>query len=156
MAPVPVSSSSSVSPLLRHHPLQRVVVQPHAAARAPVDQAGGGAAHRAGVGDGLRRRKDSVQGRTTAWERRRQEVKKGKLFYQICIMGTYVGIHEGPERVSWLTIFHLGQTVGPCDSRLETRFRKFLQIFGDNMNILPNFLHVFQVLFDPLYGPRVT
>lgn len=62
-----------------------------------MDQAGGGAAHRAGVGDGLRRRKDSVQGRTTAWERRRQEVKKGKLFYQICIMGTYVGIHERPE-----------------------------------------------------------
>lgn len=50
---VPVPASSSVSPLLGHHPLQGVVVQPHAPARAAVDQAGGGATHGTGVGDGL-------------------------------------------------------------------------------------------------------
>lgn len=54
MTPVPVSSSSSMSPLLRHHPLQRVVIQPHASARVPMDQAGGGATHWTGVIDGLR------------------------------------------------------------------------------------------------------
>lgn len=53
VAPVPVPASSSVPPLLGHHPLQRIVVQPHAPARAPVDQAGGGATHRAGVCYGL-------------------------------------------------------------------------------------------------------
>ncbi|TNN30262.1 hypothetical protein EYF80_059586 [Liparis tanakae] len=51
---VPVPAPAAVPPLLGHHPLQGVVVQPHAAARAPVHQAGGGATHGAGVGDGLR------------------------------------------------------------------------------------------------------
>ena len=54
VAPVPVSaSSSSVPALLRHHPLQGVVVQAHAAARAPVHQAGRGATHGTRVRDGL-------------------------------------------------------------------------------------------------------
>lgn len=71
MAPVPVSASSSVSPLLRHHPLQGVVIQPDAAARAPVDQAGGGATHRTGVGDGL----GTEGGGAAARERGRQDIK---------------------------------------------------------------------------------
>lgn len=52
LVPVP-ASSSPVPPLFGHHPLQGVVIQSHAPARAPVDQAGGGATHRTGVGDGL-------------------------------------------------------------------------------------------------------
>lgn len=60
MTPVPVSAST-VSPLLGHHPLQGVVVQPHAPARTPVDQAGGGATHRTGVGDGLRGPKERAE-----------------------------------------------------------------------------------------------
>lgn len=136
VAPVPVSAPSSVSPFLRHHPLQRVVIQPHAAAWAPVDQAGGGATHGAGVSDGLRRRKGRDQGRTTTWERGRQEIKSSMSQTSTVIWTNtwrwYICRHSRMSSISWLTIFHLDQTVVPCDSKNG--------VVGDNMQIFLKFL----------------
>lgn len=60
-----------------------------------MDQAGGGAAHRAGVGDGLRRRGESAQGRATAWERGRREVEKGICQASAMILTNMQGGYTG-------------------------------------------------------------